>query len=609
MTDSHVQNFLDRLSNVHRSGTGWSASCPCRDDDRNPSLTVGVGAEGQVLVNCHRGVPCNLEEICRSVGLEEKQLWPADGDDDWKPAFPEPSRPTKPSAPKTPRPAGPGKLEATYDYTDVEGTLVMQVLRYRTEDGGKTFRQRVPDHKGGYTWSTQHLTERPLFGMPEVATAVAHDIPVYVVEGEKDALAVRDAGEVATCNPMGADNGTGNKWRPEHTAALAGSRVCVIADRDDAGRVHAEFVAAELRDAGCKVRLRTVPAPHKDVHDLLSAGGSLDDLVQLDDAQDHTEIGMVASVEPADSGFVVEEEPFDSADPVAVLRARMLEVLDDRKMPPDRRISKVSRLLEEASGSTPRKENPGRVTTWRELTSEADQGYEWLIPGVLERGERVMIVAAEGVGKTMLARQVAICCAAGVHPFTYSSMPAVNTLFVDLENPERIIRRTARKIVDEVDRNWPSRQHAEAHLWVKPDGIDVLKSRDRDRLEEVIERSRPDLLVMGPIYKMFVDPGNRSAEATVVEVAMYLDRLREMYGVALWLEHHAPLGNSLSGRDLRPMGSAVWMRWPEFGYALAPDPTSPKPEYEVKQWRGPRDDRAWPTRLRRGSVLPFEVVG
>lgn len=607
MTDVHVQNFLDRLANVHRSGTGWSASCPCREDDRNPSLTVGVGAEGQVLVNCHRGVPCNLEEICSSVGLEEKQLWPPD--DDWKPAFPEPSRrpAPKPQTQQTQRASGPGKLEVTYDYTDVDGTLVMQVLRYRTEDGGKTFRQRVPDGKGGFTWSTQHLTERPLFGLPEVAMAVAADVPVYVVEGEKDALAVRDAGEVGTCNPMGADNGTGNKWRPEHTAALAGSRVCVIADRDDAGRVHAEFVAGELRAAGCKVRLRTVPAPHKDVHDLLSAGGTLDDVVALDDEPSVTP--------PSDSGPDPVTPGPDSAGPgddaddrLGVLRSRLLAVLDDGKMPVDRRISKVSRLLEDASVAVPRRENPGRVTTWRELTSEADQGYEWLIPGVLERQERVMIVAAEGVGKTMLARQVAICCAAGVHPFTYSAMPAVRTLFVDLENPERIIRRTARKIVEEVDRNWPSRQHAEAHLWVKPDGIDVLKARDRDRLEEVIERSRPDLLVMGPIYKMFVDPGSRSAEAVVTEVAMYLDRIRELYGCALWLEHHAPLGNSLSGRDLRPMGSAVWMRWPEFGYALSPDPTAPRPEYEVKQWRGPRDDRSWPARLRRGSVLPFEVV-
>lgn len=598
MTAGHVDLFLSRLEGVHRSGTGWSASCPCRDDDRNPSLTVGVGAEGQVLVNCHRGVPCNLEEICASVNLRPEQLWPDDGTE-WEPAPERPAR--KAVTPAVRKPSGPGELVATYDYTDADDGLVMQVLRYRTPDGGKTFRQRVPDGRGGWSWSTQHLAERPLFRLPEVVLAVAADVPVFVVEGEKDALAVRSVGEVGTCNPMGADNGTGNKWRPEHTAALAGSRVVVVADRDTAGGVHARYVAARLEEAGCRVRLRTVPAPHKDVADLIAAGGSLDELVPLAD--------MIAAEDTEDTEDTTGGDTTGGDGTVERIRARVLEVLDDTKMPGDRRLSKVARILEEASAVTPARENPGRVTTWRELTGEADQGYEWLIPGVLERGERVMIVAAEGVGKTMLARQVAICCAAGVHPFTYSAMPAVPTLFVDLENPERIIRRTARKIVDAVDREWPSRQRAEAHLWVKPDGIDVLKPRDRDRLEEVIERARPALLVMGPIYKMFVDPGNRSAEATTVEVATYLDRIREMYGCALWLEHHAPLGNSLSGRDLRPMGSAVWMRWPEFGYALAPDPTAPQPEYEVKQWRGPRDERQWPARLRRGSVLPFEVVG
>jgi hypothetical protein len=594
-----VRRFLDRLSGVHPSGAGWSASCPCRDDDRNPSLTVGVGGDGQVLVKCHRGVPCTLDEICRAVGLEPHQLFPED-DTPWSPP-PRPSRPQPPARPPVGQKAPVGTLEDTYDYVDADGTLVMQVLRYRRDDGGKTFRQRCPDGHGGWLWSTQHLTERPLYRLPAVLAAVADGTPVWVVEGEKDVHALEAAGRVATCNPMGADNGSGNKWRPEHTAALAGAKVWVVADRDDAGTVHARHVAAHLGEAGARVRLRTVPSPHKDVHDLLSAGGSLDDLVGLG-----TPDGAGPDV-PADDPVAPEGEDTPH-DPVADVRSRILEVLDDRRMPADRRLSKAQRLLEDATSAAPRRENPGRVTTWRELTSEADQGYEWLIPGVLERGERVMIVAAEGVGKTMLARQVAICCAAGVHPFTYSRMPAVNTLFVDLENPERIIRRTARRIVDEVDRNWPGREHAGAHLWVKPDGIDVLKARDRDRLEEVVERARPDLLVMGPIYKMFVDPGNRSTEAVTVEVATYLDRIRELYGCALWLEHHAPLGNSLSGRDLRPMGSAVWMRWPEFGYALAPDPTAHTPEYEVKQWRGPRDDRAWPARLRRGTVLPFEVV-
>lgn len=493
--------------------------------------------------------------------------------------------------------SGPGELVAKYPYVDADGGLVMEVLRYRTEDGGKTFRQRCPDGAGGWAWSTSHLEERPLYRLPEVLAAVAVGEPVWVVEGEKDADALAALGHAATCNPMGADNGAGNKWRPEHTAWLAGSRVWVVADRDDPGVVHAGYVASQLEAAGCKVRLRTVPAPHKDVHDLLSAGGSPDDLVPLDAAAPAQQ-----ELSPA-----VTHEPEPAPTPGDAVARQVAALLADERELLDTRLSKARRLLDGLAAAGDRRD-PGRLTTWEELVSESDEEYRWLIPGVLEEQERVMIVAAEGVGKTMLARQVAICCAAGVHPFTYSRIDPVRTLLVDLENPERIIRRTARRIVESVKENWPDRPAEEARLWIKPDGVDVLKPADRARLEAVVEESRPKLLVLGPLYKAFVDPGGRSAEAVAIEVATYLDHLRATYGVALWLEHHAPLGNALSGRDLRPMGSAVWMRWPEFGYALAPDPAAARPEYQVKQWRGPRDMREWPARLRRGTVLPFEQV-
>ena len=37
------------------------------------------------------------------------------------------------------------QIEATYPYQDEAGTLLFEVLRYRTPDGGKTFKQRRPD--------------------------------------------------------------------------------------------------------------------------------------------------------------------------------------------------------------------------------------------------------------------------------------------------------------------------------------------------------------------------------------------------------------------------------------------------------------------------------
>ena len=181
-------------------------------------------------------------------------------------------------------------------------------------------------------------------------------------------------------------------------------------------------------------------------------------------------------------------------------------------------------------------------------------------------------------------------------------------MMIDLENPERIIRRTSASIYGAAKR-YGYTNKIDAHLLVKPAGVDLLKPSDKAIIEEHIDKVRPDLLLIGPIYKAFVDPGGRTSEAVAVEVAKYFDMIRDYYNCALWLEHHAPLGSSMASRDLRPFGSAVWSRWPEFGLALQPDPTAVgEYVYDVKHFRGARDQRPFPTKMVRGKVFPFEVI-
>ncbi len=571
MPSPQVENVLKRLHKVRRAGNQWDAACPCRADDNNPSVSVGEGADGRALIHCHRGDGCDTTQICDALGLTINDLFPP---------------------PEEPRQQGPGRLEDTYDYLDADGELVFQVLRYRDADGKKTFRQRQPDGRGGWDWKTSGL-EKPLYRLPDVLATAAAGGVVVVCEGEKDVHALERAGYVATTNPGGAGGPNQSKWLPQYTRALEGARVVIVCDNDEPGWRHARAVAASLTAAGIEHRLKAPPVPHKDVADLLGVGGTVADLVDLTDDPD-------VPVERL-------EEPVSETDEFSSILVALQE-LATRDLEPEAKIARARGLLSTAGEGPAR--NPGRLVRWTTLINETDDdGYDWLIPGMLERQERVMIVAAEGVGKTMLARQVAILAGAGVHPFTLGRMRPVKTLFVDLENPERIIRRTSRKILGALHRAYESNADPEAHLWVKPDGINLLKPTDRMLLEEQIEKIEPELLVLGPLYKAFIDPGNRTAEATAIEVALILDEIRTTYGCALWLEHHAPLGNSLSARDLRPMGSAVWMRWPEFGYALAPDPTAVgDPVYEVKQWRGPRDLRQWPVRMKRSTLFPFEVI-
>lgn len=562
-----VENFLDRLDGVKQTSTGWQARCPCRNDDQNPSLVVSQGNDGRVLVKCHRGNSCSAEEICKAVGLRLSDLMPD------KPYVPEGGK--KESL----------ALVKTYDYVDENGNLLFQKLRYVDQDGKKTFKQRRPIAKNQWVYSLGD-TPKVLYNLPSVLKAVNEGLPIFLVEGEKDADTLTKMGLIATTPPGGA-----GKWLDIHTDALRGGIVEVIADRDEVGKAHALEVAKKLRSADCDVRVWVSPVA-KDITDHIVLGKSVDDLVPLKDAVEHEEEQSIEEIK-----LSPEEEALD----------RIQKLLAREDMTTKQKVMKVNSLIGEALSEPV--VHQGRLVNWGEFLEETDdETYDWVIPGLLERGERVIVVAAEGVGKTMLARQVAILSACGVHPFTLQDMKPITTLTVDLENPEKIIRRTSRQIYMNAKHRGKIAK-PNIHLFTQPSGLDLLKQSDRSWLEKQIEEVQPEILVMGPLYKSFIDPGGRTSEAIAVEVAKYLDSLRTIYNCSLWLEHHAPLGTSMTTRDLRPFGSAVWSRWPEFGVSLTPDLTSSTPYvYDMKHFRGARDERNWPTKITRGKVFPFQVM-
>jgi replicative DNA helicase len=118
-----------------------------------------------------------------------------------------------------------------------------------------------------------------------------------------------------------------------------------------------------------------------------------------------------------------------------------------------------------------------------------------------------------------------------------------------------------------------------------------------------VEALMPDLLVIGPVYKMHAgDPNDEPSARTVAQV---LDQARDVCGSALLIEAHSPHGNGQGKRPVRPFGSSLWLRWPEFGYGLRlRDDESDADRLRLmdfKAWRGPRDEREWPSRLRAGQ--------
>ena len=68
-----LDNVLAQLKGVRTSLRGWKACCPAHAD-REPSLSIGLGEQGQVLLKCFAG--CSLERIVEAMGLTVTDLFP-----------------------------------------------------------------------------------------------------------------------------------------------------------------------------------------------------------------------------------------------------------------------------------------------------------------------------------------------------------------------------------------------------------------------------------------------------------------------------------------------------------------------------------------------------
>jgi hypothetical protein len=114
-------------------------------------------------------------------------------------------------------------IDTTYNYTDANGLLILQVVR--TISGEPRFRQRKPIGNGRWQWSVRDIPghDRLLYRLPGLRAS--GDEWVWVCEGEKDADNLHDAGLIATTNIGGA-----GKWRDEYAGEFRGKHIIVLQD-------------------------------------------------------------------------------------------------------------------------------------------------------------------------------------------------------------------------------------------------------------------------------------------------------------------------------------------------------------------------------------------
>jgi hypothetical protein len=187
------------------------------------------------------------------------------------------------------------------------------------------------------------------YKLPEVTEAIALGRQVAIVEGEKDVERLARNGIVATCNAGGA-----GKWPDGFGEFFTGAEVLLIPDNDEAGEAHMALVGTALDGVATSVRilrLKGLP-PKGDVSDWFDKGGKADELGAL----------MARAPEwlPPAAGF---------ASRLGAVRFRDLDL-------------------------------PGPE-------------HDYLIKGILTRGERSLLVGPSGAGKSFVATDLSWCVATG----------------------------------------------------------------------------------------------------------------------------------------------------------------------------------------------------
>jgi replicative DNA helicase len=437
------------------------------------------------------------------------------------------------------------KKEIRYDYRH-HGKLVRTVHR----QAGKRFRQEVID-----------ATVVPLY-VPEGQPTDFTNKTVWIPEGEKDVDFLTLHGVTAVTSPGGAA-----AWaKADYTPLKVAKNVVIISDNDEPGLKR----ALELRE-------------------LVASYGVMVDVVKpadgLKDATDHLLKGFSLS----QFQFLEFEEPVDPFEEAVADQVSKLLIQDEAK----KRAREMIAVLEPVRLET---------KTLNDLLN-IQVKYDWVVENLLERRDRLIVTGMEGSGKSVLLRQMSLCIASGVHPFEPTrQVEPRRVLVIDAENTEQQWARGARQIVSALERQGKTvaRDAVNVQAGLR---LDLTRQHDLNEVHRLIDTHKPDLIYLGPLYKLV--PKEITTDDDAAPLLVALDGIRER-GVVLLMEAHAGHAKGHGGeRDLRPRGSSALLGWPEFGYGLRPDYESEIAEF--KAWRGDREVRDWPRFLRIGNPISGEL--
>jgi len=439
----------------------------------------------------------------------------------------------------------------SWNYPDRDGSPLIQVRREDYGDGRKAkirpWRWTGKEWVEGYEGHLDRV-EIPVYQLDEVKRAIASGSPVFIVEGEPCADALRSLGLEATTNIGGA-----KKWRESDSADITGAQVILCPDRDAPGLAHMERIAQDFPNAQW---LYAFPDSSVWNNPPSSQGLDVADWIQ---EQGLTKEDILANVGSKRRGAAVDlvEPPRKKKQDWTFMDicSRINEI--QQLIDPGEREWEMQTLAHQTGRSvahlykvydTARQNQPAfDLTDAVELLSKSPDKFDWLVAGLLPMATTALLYAEGGTGKTLLANSIIQAVTCGQN---WNGFPTRHGKVLLMQTDEPSIVTAQNLKIAGFPASLPPGQLFINSNW---------QFTQMQQLRDAITTHKPVLVVIDSLTS-----SNRTAtvEEKDVEYARCLYDLRDIameLGVAILVLHHENTTGGVRGSTaIKANVSEVW---------------------------------------------------
>lgn len=492
-----AQQIATTLGNAKKVGNGYLASCPVPhhgqgNGDKNPSLSVTDGEDGNILFKCHGG--CDQQSVFSTI--KDMGLLPALPD---RPEYLSNVRPIMPAIPI---------LENEWVYTDENEIPLFLKQRYKTFDAkGKTYKTLRVMADGSRVGKLGDCRIVP-YRLPEVQQAVAEGRAIYICEGEKAADALCSLGVVATTSHAGAGG-----WNQDLNQYFTGSTVVVVPDNDAAGWGYADKIVQSLLPVVRSIRILDLPLknPKEDAYEWVHKYGG-----------DRATLAKLA----------ITCTPLTPED-VILIPKRLIESA------PDPLLSHNNEPKEEQQPSESQRKKLV-VESWDSIK---DEPVEWLIDSIIPKKAFVALYAPPASYKSFISLDLAEAIATGRDWMGYRIPKKGAVLYICGEGHGGM---GARVKACKIQNQSPDGANlyiirAQLNLRSSPEDFAELLNAINDLIAEIDEPL--EIIILDTLMRMSGGGFNENSSEDMGAFITQAGKLQEIFDCALMVIHH-------SGKDV-----------------------------------------------------------